>query len=253
MFRKSAYALMLSAAVLVAGLTDQAAAQYATQASYNSRANMGGGFIEFLFGEQPQQTSPYQQRYQTPQYAPQPVEQYQPQQQYYQQQPMYQQEREQAYEPVTPARPGMDPKFLKQTVNYSGRETPGTIVIDTPSKFLYLVQGDGQALRYGIGVGKPGFTWSGVKTISMKKEWPSWVPPAEMLKRRPDLPALHGRRPGESAWRPCDVSRLDALPHSRFERAVDDRLLRCRRAASACATRTSSTSTTASGSAPASW
>lgn len=188
MFRKSAYALMLSAAVLVAGLTDQAAAQYATQASYNSRANMGGGFIEFLFGEQPQQMSPYQQRYQTPQYAPQPAEPYQQPQQYYQQQPMYQQEREEAYEPATPARPGMDPKFLKQTVNYSGREPSGTIVIDTPNKFLYLVQGDGQALRYGIGVGRPGFTWAGTKTISMKKEWPSWVPPAEMLKRRPDLP-----------------------------------------------------------------
>ena len=73
-------------------------------------------------------------------------------------------------------------------VAYSGRETAGTIVIDTPSKFLYLVQGDGRAMRYGIGVGRPGFTWSGVKTISMKKEWPSWTPPAEMLKRRPDLP-----------------------------------------------------------------
>ena len=73
-------------------------------------------------------------------------------------------------------------------VAYSGRETAGTIIIDTPSKFLYLVQDDGRALRYGIGVGRPGFTWSGVKTISMKKEWPSWTPPAEMLKRRPDLP-----------------------------------------------------------------
>jgi lipoprotein-anchoring transpeptidase ErfK/SrfK len=192
MFRKTVTALMLSAAVLVAGLTDQAAAQYVshypTQVSYDNRANMGGGFIEFLFGDQQQQQqqmSPYQQRYQNPQYAPQ-AEPYQ--QPTYQRQPMYQEEREQAYEPATPARPGMDPKFLKQTVSYSGRETPGTIVIDTPSKFLYLVQGDGQALRYGIGVGKPGFTWSGVKSITMKKEWPSWVPPAEMLKRRPDLP-----------------------------------------------------------------
>ena len=87
-----------------------------------------------------------------------------------------------------PARPAFDPKFVKQMVDYHGKESAGTIVIDTPNKFLYLVQGDGQALRYGIGVGRPGFTWSGVKTISMKKEWPSWTPPAEMLKRRPDLP-----------------------------------------------------------------
>ena len=57
-----------------------------------------------------------------------------------------------------------------------------------PNKFLFLVQGDGKALRYGIGVGRPGFTWSGVKTISAKKEWPDWTPPPEMLARRPDLP-----------------------------------------------------------------
>jgi lipoprotein-anchoring transpeptidase ErfK/SrfK len=62
------------------------------------------------------------------------------------------------------------------------------VVIDTPNKFLYLVQGSGKALRYGIGVGKPGFEWAGVKTISAKKEWPAWTPPSEMLKRRPDLP-----------------------------------------------------------------
>jgi len=189
MFRKTVRALVLSAAVLVAALTDQAAAQYAAQypaqAGYDSRSNMGGGFIEFLFGEQPQ-ASPYQERYQRPRYAPQ-ADPYQPPQSY-QRRPMYREEREEAYEPATPGRPAMDPKYLKQAVSYSGREPAGTIVIDTPNKFLYLVQGDGQALRYGIGVGRPGFTWSGVKTVTAKKEWPSWVPPAEMLKRRPDLP-----------------------------------------------------------------
>ena len=61
-------------------------------------------------------------------------------------------------------------------------------MIDTPDKFLYLVQGGGRALRYGIGVGRPGFTWAGVKTVSRKAEWPGWTPPREMLKRRPDLP-----------------------------------------------------------------
>jgi lipoprotein-anchoring transpeptidase ErfK/SrfK len=210
MFKRTASALVLSASFLIAGLTDRAAAQYATQASYNNGGNMGGGFIEFLFGGPPQQMSPYHQSQQPSRYAPQQVQPHQQQQHYpqgyqqqyqqpyqqqptyqqpaYHQQPSYQDERQQAYEPPTPARPEVDPKFMKQMVSYSGNESPGTIVIDTPSKFLYLVQGDGRALRYGIGVGRPGFTWSGVKTVSMKKEWPSWTPPAEMLKRRPDLP-----------------------------------------------------------------
>jgi lipoprotein-anchoring transpeptidase ErfK/SrfK len=62
------------------------------------------------------------------------------------------------------------------------------VIIDTPSKFLYLVQDGGTAIRYGIGVGRPGFTWAGVKSVTSKREWPDWRPPAEMLKRRPDLP-----------------------------------------------------------------
>jgi lipoprotein-anchoring transpeptidase ErfK/SrfK len=80
------------------------------------------------------------------------------------------------------------PRFHRQVVDYDGRHGPGTIVIDTPNKFLYLVQAGGKALRYGIGVGRPGFEWAGMKTVSMKREWPDWRPPAEMLKRRPDLP-----------------------------------------------------------------
>ena len=91
-------------------------------------------------------------------------------------------------EALEPAQRPLDPKYNKQVVDYSGKEGAGTIVIDTPNKFLYLVQGDGKALRYGVGVGRPGFTWSGVKTISAKKEWPAWTPPPEMLARRPDLP-----------------------------------------------------------------
>ncbi len=61
-------------------------------------------------------------------------------------------------------------------------------MVDTPNKFLYLVEGNGRAMRYGIGVGRPGFTWSGVKSITAKREWPDWTPPAEMIARRPDLP-----------------------------------------------------------------
>ncbi|WP_425350948.1 L,D-transpeptidase [Methylobacterium aquaticum] len=81
-----------------------------------------------------------------------------------------------------------DPRFQRQEVAYDGGQRPGTVVIDTPSRFLYLVQPGGRALRYGIGVGRPGFTWSGMKTVSAKREWPDWTPPAEMLRRRPDLP-----------------------------------------------------------------
>jgi lipoprotein-anchoring transpeptidase ErfK/SrfK len=80
-------------------------------------------------------------------------------------------------------------EFQRQEVDYDGGERPGTIVIDTPHKFLYLVKRGRRALRYGIGVGRPGFEWSGVKTISRKAEWPGWTPPAEMMLRRPDLPA----------------------------------------------------------------
>jgi lipoprotein-anchoring transpeptidase ErfK/SrfK len=82
----------------------------------------------------------------------------------------------------------VDPKYDRQVVAYDGKEPPGTIVIDTPNKFLYLVEDGGKALRYGIGVGRPGFTWAGVKTITAKHEWPDWRPPAAMLKRQPELP-----------------------------------------------------------------
>ncbi len=87
-----------------------------------------------------------------------------------------------------PRRP-VDPAFVRQEVAYPGPQAPGTIVIDTDAKFLYLVQDGGQALRYGIGVGRPGFLWRGEKAISRKAEWPDWTPPAEMVKRRPDLPS----------------------------------------------------------------
>lgn len=147
-------------------------------------SNMGGGFIQFLFGDAPQ-GGRYQQQ--------QPVYQQQPDNGYGRrsllppmdpQQSMIRQQEEAA----EPAQRTFDPKYEKQVVEYHGKEGAGTIVVDTPNKFLFLVQGDGKAVRYGIGVGRPGFTWSGVKTISAKKEWPAWTPPAEMLARRPDLP-----------------------------------------------------------------
>ena len=91
------------------------------------------------------------------------------------------------------ARGSIDPAFLRAEVDYRTAERPGTLVVDTPNRYLYLVQSGGRAIRYGIGVGRPGFEWSGVKTVSRKSEWPDWTPPKEMLKRRPDLPRhMHG-------------------------------------------------------------
>lgn len=80
------------------------------------------------------------------------------------------------------------PRFQRQIVTYRGGERPGTVIIDTPSRHLYLVLAGNRAIRYGIGVGRPGFEWAGRKRVSMKREWPDWRPPAEMRRRRPDLP-----------------------------------------------------------------
>ena len=73
-------------------------------------------------------------------------------------------------------------------VSFSGSYRPGTVVISTSGRRLYLVTAPGQALSYGIGVGRIGFTWAGTRTVSMKREWPDWTPPSQMLRRRPDLP-----------------------------------------------------------------
>jgi lipoprotein-anchoring transpeptidase ErfK/SrfK len=80
-----------------------------------------------------------------------------------------------------------DPAFARRLVAYSSRETPGTIVIDPGSHFLYLLRPDGQAVRYGVGVGGEGFGWSGVASVHTKQQWPDWYPPAEMLERKPEL------------------------------------------------------------------
>lgn len=76
----------------------------------------------------------------------------------------------------------------REVVGYAGGEKPGTVVVSTGQRRLYYVLGGGRAIRYGVGVGRQGFSWSGTKTVTMKREWPSWRPPAAMLKRRPDLP-----------------------------------------------------------------
>ncbi len=76
----------------------------------------------------------------------------------------------------------------RELVSFNGNYVPGTVVVSTSERRLYYVMGNGEAIRYGVGVGRPGFTWSGTKTVVAKREWPTWTPPAEMIKRRPDLP-----------------------------------------------------------------
>ncbi len=135
---------------------------------YPQQSPLGGGLIEALVGDDPgpvrYATPPAARAYpgarQTAAYAPQQMD----------------------------VQRAVDPMYMRAEVDYSGSEAPGTVVVDTPNKYLYYVHGRGHATRYGIGVGRPGFEWSGVKTISRKAEWPAWTPPSEMLARRPDLP-----------------------------------------------------------------
>ena len=82
----------------------------------------------------------------------------------------------------------LPPQFRRQVVDYNTIEPAGTIIIDTPHTYLYLVLGGGKAMRYGIGVGREGFTWTGTERISRMKEWPDWFPPKEMIERQPYLP-----------------------------------------------------------------
>ena len=89
-----------------------------------------------------------------------------------------------------------DPRLQRQIVGYASNEAPGTVIIDTPHTVLYYVLGNGKAIRYGIGVGRQGFTWAGVKQIERKAEWPDWIPPQEMIERQPYLPRFVAGGPG---------------------------------------------------------
>jgi lipoprotein-anchoring transpeptidase ErfK/SrfK len=90
----------------------------------------------------------------------------------------------------------LNPEFRKQMVYYRSSEAPGTIIVATAERHLYLVQGNGRALRYGIGVGREGFQWQGLLNISRKAEWPDWTPPPEMIVRQPYLPRFMAGGPG---------------------------------------------------------
>jgi len=87
-------------------------------------------------------------------------------------------------------------RFRRTIVNLETREAPGTVIIDTGNTYLYYVLGNGRALRYGVGVGREGFTWAGVQTVTRKAEWPDWHPPAEMIARQPYLPRFMAGGPG---------------------------------------------------------
>lgn len=90
----------------------------------------------------------------------------------------------------------IDPVYRRQPVYFRTTEAPGTIIISTNDRFLYLVEGNNRALRYGIGVGRDGFTWQGLVTVVRKAEWPDWTPPAEMIQRQPYLPRFMAGGPG---------------------------------------------------------
>jgi lipoprotein-anchoring transpeptidase ErfK/SrfK len=90
----------------------------------------------------------------------------------------------------------MQARLRRQIVDYSTTESPGTIIVDTANTYLYFVLGGSKAVRYGIGVGRDGFTWSGIKAIERKSEWPDWIPPADMLQRQPYLPRFMAGGPG---------------------------------------------------------
>jgi lipoprotein-anchoring transpeptidase ErfK/SrfK len=90
----------------------------------------------------------------------------------------------------------LDPEWQKQMVLYRTTEAPGTIIISTAERHLYLVQPNGRALRYGIGVGRDGFQWQGLVNITRKAEWPDWTPPPEMIARQPYLPRFMAGGPG---------------------------------------------------------
>ena len=95
-----------------------------------------------------------------------------------------------------PADEAAPPEFQRQVVFYRTSEAPGTIIVHTSERFLYVVQPNGRALRYGIGVGRDGFTWQGLLQISHKAEWPDWHPPPEMIERQPYLPRFMAGGPG---------------------------------------------------------
>jgi len=153
-------------------------------APQEQRSNLGGGFIEFLVTGR---TNQVRQHEQPRGYYNAPQNEVLPQHYQRQQQRVMNVARTDPQEQPAP-RPMFDPRFERKEVEYVSEHPVGSIVIDTRTRFLYLIQPNNRAIRYGVGVGRPGFEWKGVKTVSAMKEWPDWRPPAEMRLRQPWLP-----------------------------------------------------------------
>jgi len=119
----------------------------------------------------------------------------------------------------------VDPQYLRQIVDFPTSEPPGTVVVDTTNRFLYLVQEDGKALRYGVGVGKEGLEFKGTANIALKREWPRWTPTQDMIKREPER---YAQWSGGMEARPLFVQGWQrySFPHSRHHAARDDRYCR---------------------------
>jgi lipoprotein-anchoring transpeptidase ErfK/SrfK len=164
-------------------------ADYAPQAYQEAPPARGRGLFGAMF--QNQQPQEYRQQGQV-YYAPaQPNGHYVPRNYSYFPDEAAPAARPSSHSSVSPSPSGgFQARFEPQMVSYNGPHSAGTIVIDTSSKYLFLVTGDGQAKRYGVGVGREGFQWRGVKNVTRKAEWPDWRPPPEMRKRRPDLPTF---------------------------------------------------------------
>ncbi|MBV1706607.1 MAG: L,D-transpeptidase [Hyphomicrobiales bacterium] len=152
MLRPAKPSPLLSGAALALGLWLGCAAGAAAAPREVASANLGGGFIQMLVTGSTGHAAP-------PQVSAAPPQQ-------------------------------ILPRFARQQVPYVTNEAPGTLIVDTPHRYLYLVEGHGLAMRFGVGVGRPGFTWSGVERISRKQKWPTWTPPASMRRRRPNLPLV---------------------------------------------------------------
>lgn len=171
---------MLHCAAMAQSLADGHVYQWAP----SSERDMGGGFVEFLFSPRAP-TLVYQAR-RNPDWSQEQPRRRAPPRHEDQVRLDFDRPMRAATERARPSE--IAAQFLPRTVAYRGPEAPGTIVVDTPRHFLYLVEKNETARRYGIGVGRPGFTWSGVHHVSAMREWPAWTPPKEMRRRQPYLP-----------------------------------------------------------------
>jgi lipoprotein-anchoring transpeptidase ErfK/SrfK len=116
---------------------------------------------------------------------------------------------------------GINPIYLRRIVSYSGPQQPGTVVIDPNNRFLFLVQERGQAIRYGVGVGREGFGWAGTATIKRKSEWPDWYPPKEMIARQPEIKRVVEDLPGGLGMPGGPDNPLGARAHYLYQGAKD--------------------------------